>query len=111
MEEITNMNAFPHPLIVKILDNFMDSVGHLCIVQELYPDKDFKNYLESRKKRKLFSESEVLHFLSNILLAVFHINSRDVFHRDLKPANFLIKREANGKDYLHLSDFGTAKNI
>jgi eukaryotic-like serine/threonine-protein kinase len=45
------------------------------------------------------------------LLTVFYLNSRDVFHRDLKPANFLIKREANGKNYLHLSDFGLAKNI
>ena len=44
-------------------------------------------------------------------MAVFHINSRDIFHRDLKPANFLVKREANGKTYLHLSDFGLSKNI
>ena len=46
-----------------------------------------------------------------MFLAVFHLNSRDIFHRDLKPANFLMKREANGKLYLHLSDFGLAKNI
>ena len=44
-------------------------------------------------------------------MAVFHINSRDIFHRDLKPANFLVKKEENGKIYLHLSDFGIAKNI
>lgn len=44
-------------------------------------------------------------------MAVFHLNSRDIFHRDLKPANFLIKRESNGKIYLHLTDFGIAKNM
>jgi len=42
---------------------------------------------------------------------VFHLNSRDIYHRDLKPANFLMKREENGKLFLHLSDFGIAKNI
>jgi serine/threonine protein kinase len=29
---------------------------------------------------------------------------------DLKPANILVKKESNGKTYLHLSDFGLAKN-
>jgi serine/threonine protein kinase len=58
-----------------------------------------------------FSESEILHFLANIFLAVFHLNSRDIFHRDIKPANLLIKREANEKTYLYLTDFGIAKDI
>ena len=109
-EEVANMKKFPHPFIVKILDDFTDSAGYLCLVQELYTEGDFSKYLEKRKPKSL-SEPEILHFLSNILITVFHINSRDVFHRDLKPANFLIKREANGKAYLHLSDFGVAKNI
>jgi serine/threonine protein kinase len=43
-------------------------------------------------------------------LVVFDINSRNIYHRDLKPANFLIKRDKNGKIYLHLNDFGTAKS-
>jgi serine/threonine protein kinase len=49
------MKAFPHPLIVKIIDDFMDSAGHLCLVQELYPEGDFSNYLKERKE-KAFSE-------------------------------------------------------
>ena len=104
------MKAFPHPLIVKIIDNFQDSAGHLCLVQELYPHGDFSEYIYQRKG-KPFSESEILNFLANIFLPVFHINSRNIFHRDLKPANFLMKWEANGKTYLHLSDFGVAKKI
>ena len=83
------MKAFPHPLIVKIIDDFMDSAGHLCIVQELYAEGDFSKYLNERQV-KAFSEEEILNFLANIFLAVFHLNSRDIFHRDLKPANFLI---------------------
>jgi doublecortin-like kinase 1/2 len=112
MEEIKNMKALPHPFIVKILDDFTDSAGHICLVQELYPNGDFCKYLLKMKlKDEKLSESLILHFLANIFLAVFHLNSRDTFHRDIKPENFLIKIDENGKTYLHLSDFGVAKNI
>jgi serine/threonine protein kinase len=43
-------------------------------------------------------------------LIVNNLNSNNLYHRDLKPENFLIKTETNGKLYLHISDFGTAKN-
>jgi serine/threonine protein kinase len=58
----------------------------------------------------LFKEEEVIHFLSNIIMVVHHLNSRGIYHRDLKPENFLIKTDENGKIYLNLSDFGLAKN-
>jgi len=38
------MKAFPHPLIVKINDDFLDDAGHLCLVQDLYPEGDFSKY-------------------------------------------------------------------
>jgi aurora kinase len=43
-------------------------------------------------------------------MAVHHLNLGNIYHRDLKPANILVKKESNGKIYLHLSDFGLAKN-
>jgi eukaryotic-like serine/threonine-protein kinase len=43
-------------------------------------------------------------------MAVHYLNLSNVYHRDLKPANILIKKESNGKIYLHISDFGLAKN-
>jgi serine/threonine protein kinase len=43
-------------------------------------------------------------------MIVHHLKSCDIYHRDLKPENFLIRRELNGRIYLHLSDFGLAKN-
>ena len=27
-DEIANMKAFPHPLMVKLIDDFIDSAGH-----------------------------------------------------------------------------------
>ena len=43
-------------------------------------------------------------------MAVHFLNLGNIYHRDLKPANILVKKESNGKTYLHLSDFGLAKN-
>ena len=68
------MKGYPHPFIVKLLDDFKDSNGKLCLVQELYPEGDFGKYLDQRIGNP-FSELEILHFLANIILAVFHLNS------------------------------------
>ena len=48
--------------------------------------------------------------MANIILVVYHINVRGIYHRDLKPSNFLIKRDNKNRIYLHLNDFGLAKN-
>jgi serine/threonine protein kinase len=109
-EEIANKKAIDHPFIVRIIDDFEDKEGHLCLVQEFFGEGDFNKYLKERKG-KLFSEQEILSFLANIFLAVLHMNSINLFHRYIKPGNFMMKREANGKTYLHLSNFGIANNI
>ena len=108
-EEIRLMKNFTHPFIVKIIDDFIDSEGRQCIVQELYTRGDFKKFLCEREG-ELFKEEEVIHLLCNIIMVVHHLNSRGIFHRDLKPENFLVKSDANDNIYLHLSDFGLAKN-
>ena len=43
-------------------------------------------------------------------MAVHHLNSNNIYHRDLKPENFLIITDSKGRTYLHLNDFGLAKN-
>ena len=35
-EEVRLMKENPHPFIVKVIDNFLDKSGRVCIVQELY---------------------------------------------------------------------------
>jgi serine/threonine protein kinase len=43
-------------------------------------------------------------------MIVNYLNTKNIYHRDLKPENFLISKDKNGNSYLHLSDFGLAKN-
>ena len=47
-EEIKLMKELPHPFIVKILDDYIDSDDRMCIVHELYTEGDFKDYLDER---------------------------------------------------------------
>ena len=43
-------------------------------------------------------------------MIVHFLNTNNIYHRDLKPENFLMTTEKSGNFYLHLSDFGLAKN-
>jgi serine/threonine protein kinase len=43
-------------------------------------------------------------------MVVYHKNSKKIYDGDLKPENFLIKRDAKGRIYLHLNDFGLGKS-
>ena len=108
LDEVRFMKENAHPLIVKVIDDFIDNSGHLCMVQELYTQGDFNEFLKDRGKKQ-FEEHDILSFLANIIKIIHHLNSSGIYHRDLKPENFLIRTEENGRIYLHLSDFGLAK--
>ena len=47
-EEVKLMKHNPHPFIVKVLDDFLDNSGHLCMVEEIYDEGDFSNFLYER---------------------------------------------------------------
>jgi len=48
LEEVRLMKTKPHPFIVKVIDDFLDNSGHLCMVQELYEQSDFCKILIER---------------------------------------------------------------
>ena len=50
-EEIRLMKENPHPFIVKVIDDFLDNSGHLCLVQELYSESDFSKFLKERGQK------------------------------------------------------------
>ena len=85
------MKENPHPFIVEAIDDFTDN-GHQCIVEKFYPEGDFSKFLFERHQ-KYFQEKEILHFLANIIIPVYFLNSKDIYHRDLKPQNFLVAKE------------------
>jgi serine/threonine protein kinase len=50
LDEIRLMKEYPHPFIVKVIDDFVDNAGHQCMVQELYTQGDFSTFLYERRE-------------------------------------------------------------
>jgi serine/threonine protein kinase len=61
------------------------------------------------RKKKHFSDEEVMQFFTMILFALDFLHSKDIIHRDLKPANILVDNLPGGFDILKIGDFGISK--
>lgn len=75
---------------------------HLFLVLEMCPCGNLKKMLDNDRK---FSESISRAYISEILISLEYLHSKDVIYRDLKPDNVLV--DANG--HLKLTDFGLSK--
>lgn len=58
-------------------------------------------------KKRRFTESEVLFYACEIILALEYLHSKNIIYRDLKPENILISEDG----HIRLTDFGLAKNL
>lgn len=58
----------------------------------------------------LFTFAPPLKYRHQILSAVSHIHSHQVFHRDMKPENLLIDYSV-GRPIIKLADFGLAREL
>ena len=56
------------------------------------------------KKKKHFTEEEALFYLTQLLLALEYLHSKDLIHRDLKPSNILIETCSDGLIILKVGD-------
>ena len=61
------------------------------------------------KKKKTFTETEVMDYFTMILIALHYLHSKGIVHRDLKPANILIDELPGGLKILKIGDFGISK--
>ena len=101
MSERTLLSKLNNPFIVNMYFAFQD-YSNLYLVMDLLSGGDLRYHLGKKKK---FSEKETKFFISNIILALEYIHSKNIIHRDIKPENLVL--ELNG--YLRTTDFGVAK--
>ena len=92
-----------HPFIVSLNFAFQDK-DYLYMVYDLMTGGDLRYWYIQRKK---FNEKECKFLVACIILGLEYLHSNKVIHRDLKPENILFDK--NG--YVHLSDFGIAKQL
>jgi serine/threonine protein kinase len=56
-----------------------------------------------------FTEVEIMHYFTMILIGLDYLHSKKIIHRDLKPDNILINKLPSGGDILIIGDFGISK--
>ncbi|MGL5880913.1 MAG: protein kinase domain-containing protein, partial [Xenococcaceae cyanobacterium] len=75
------------------------------LVQEFIEGEEFEQEVN---RREILTESEIIHFLDDVLQIVDFVHKQGVIHRDIKPSN-LIRRASDRK--MVLIDFGAVKEI
>lgn len=92
-----------HPFILKLQYSFQ------C-TQKLYLLLDFEgggSLFYHLKKKKRFTEKEVLFYAAETVLAIEYLHSKKILYRDLKPENILVSRDG----HIKLADFGLSKHF
>ena len=93
-----------HDQIPRLLAHFEDN-------QEFYLAQEFiagEPLTKELAGSHLWTESQVIDLLQDILQVLAFVHEQNVIHRDLKPAN-LIRRHCDGK--IVLIDFGAVKQV
>lgn len=99
--------SLEHPNLVPVYDT-----GVLDTIGKPQPYLVMKR-LEGRELGKLISAGpmapqRVIDLGKQALEALAFIHSQGVVHKDLKPSNYIITTDYQGRENLHLTDFGVA---
>ncbi|KAJ3220996.1 hypothetical protein HK099_003833 [Clydaea vesicula] len=103
LNEKNILKGINHPFIVELFQTFQDQT-YLYMVLEYVAGGDLFTYL--RKVQK-FSEEEATFYVSEVLIALDYLHSKDIIYRDLKPENILL----DSTGHIKLADFGFAKIV
>ena len=98
--EIAMLRKLDHANITRYVDHF-ESRGSLYIVMEYANGGDLYTKIKGRAGRR-FTEKEILHYFSQICLAIMHLHDKKILHRDLKTQNVFLTQDGIVK----LGDFG-----
>ncbi|GAA6615364.1 protein kinase domain-containing protein [Scytonema sp. NUACC26] len=102
------LHQLQHPQIPQFLACF-EGDGRLFLVQEFVDGKTYSALLRERQKMgQVFSESEVIQWLTNLLPILEYIHTHNIIHRDISPDNIMLPK---GKELPVLIDFGVGKQI
>lgn len=94
-------SSVKHPNIASLYEYSIEN-GIPCIVMEYVEGLTLERLI---KRQGALPENFVWKVLEQMVAAVLHLHTNNIFHRDLKPANIKVTKESVVK----LLDFGIAK--
>ncbi|KAH7728604.1 NEK/NEK8 protein kinase [Aphelenchoides avenae] len=106
LSEADLLHRLSHPNIIRMYTAFVVDV-QLHIVMQYAEGGTLATLIEHRKG-EYFRQDEVLHYFTQILLALHYLHSKKILHRDLKTQNILLNRK---KTIVKLGDFGISKEL
>ena len=101
MQEVSILQWFRHPNVVKLFETF-ESHKHILFVMEMCAGGDLLNYVRKRWKLK---EPVCKKLFKQIIEAIGYVHSRQVVHWDIKLDNILL----DGKGNIKIGDFGVSR--
>ena len=105
MTQIRLLESLRHPHIVGYRESFRDQRGVFNIILDFCEQGDLYTKIRQEPGTPL-EESQILDWISQILISLEYLHANKVIHRDLKTQNIFISR---GR--LVLGDFGISKRL
>ncbi|CAL6069667.1 Kinase [Hexamita inflata] len=88
--EVEFLSKLSHTNIIKIYKSFTEGQD-LYIVTDHTDSGDLSQFISVRAEANdPFTETEVMFYFVQILLALKHIHDNQIIHRDLRPKNILL---------------------
>ena len=103
LEEISIMKTLDHPKIVRIYEYF-ESFARIHIIMEYCKGGELFSEIVTKQ---IFSESQAIKIIYDLLLAVCYMHENQIIHRDIKPENILLEDKSSYAS-IKLIDFGSA---
>lgn len=103
--QIRLLSQLKHPNIVTYKESFLDKEYNMYIVMKYCEEGDLYKKIRATNS-KPFSESQVVDWIAQLVLALHFLHEKKILHRDIKTQNIFIS-----KGRLFLGDFGISKSL
>jgi serine/threonine-protein kinase len=97
-----------HPQIVTLYDTVEEN-GHIYLVMEYVAGMTLASLLAPQPQQAVFSLTQSLDIVRQLLLALAAIHNAGIVHRDIKTANVLLQQRRDNQYLAKLTDFGIAR--
>eukprot|EP00941_MAST-03F_sp_MAST-3F-sp1_P005867 g5867.t1 len=108
-KEIALLASTDHPNVARVYETFEEKNRYFYIIMELCTGGELFDRLMDQESQK-FTEADAAKVVSQMLLSLQYIHSKNMVHRDLKLENF-IYQDSSKDSALKMIDFGFSRRV